>query len=68
MIRVDSTQLLQFENLGTNVQVIANGTTIFEGRNYALRQFHLHSPSEHHIEGEYFPLEMHLVLESIGIV
>ena len=28
---------------------------------YKLRQFHFHEPSEHHIEGKAFPMEMHLV-------
>ncbi len=30
-------------------------------RIYKLRQFHYHAPSEHHIEGKSFPMEMHLV-------
>ena len=30
---------------------------------YQLRQFHFHDPSEHHIQGKEFPLEMHLVHE-----
>ncbi len=28
---------------------------------YQVRQFHFHEPSEHHIEGQSFPMEMHLV-------
>jgi carbonic anhydrase len=32
-----------------------------EGRRYTLRQIHFHSPSEHHIEGRSYPLEVHLV-------
>ena len=28
---------------------------------YKLRQFHFHAPSEHHIENQVFPMEMHLV-------
>jgi carbonic anhydrase len=36
-------------------------TMISEGNEYELLQFHFHSPSEHTIEGKYFPLEMHLV-------
>ena len=31
---------------------------------YQLKQFHFHDPSEHHIRGKEFPLEMHLVHES----
>jgi len=30
-------------------------------RAYKLRQFHFHDPSEHHIDGKAFPMEMHLV-------
>ncbi len=30
-------------------------------RAYKLRQFHFHEPSEHHIDGKTFPMEMHLV-------
>src|SRR5690606_14995440 len=32
------------------------GGTLFE-----LKQIHFHAPSEHHIDGEAFPLEAHLV-------
>jgi carbonic anhydrase len=30
-------------------------------RTYYLKQFHFHEPSEHHINGKTFPMEMHLV-------
>ncbi len=30
-------------------------------RAYKLRQFHFHEPSEHHIDGKTFPMEMHFV-------
>ena len=30
---------------------------------YQLKQFHFHDPSEHHIDGKEYPLEMHLVHE-----
>jgi len=32
-----------------------------QGRQYEAKQFHFHSPSEHRIDGESFPLEIHLV-------
>lgn len=32
-----------------------------EGERYELQQFHVHSPSEHHIDGEPFALEAHFV-------
>ncbi|KAE9976879.1 hypothetical protein BLS_001804 [Venturia inaequalis] len=54
----------EFENLGTTVEVIANGTTEFGNKTFNLQQFHFHSPSEHRINEEYFPLEMHMVHQS----
>ena len=32
-----------------------------QGRQYEAKQFHFHSPSEHRIDGESFPLEIHMV-------
>jgi carbonic anhydrase len=46
--------------------VIVNGTATFDGTDYALKQFHFHTPSEHRIDEEYFPLEMHMVHEATG--
>ncbi|KAF5372324.1 hypothetical protein D9615_009249 [Tricholomella constricta] len=37
------------------------GTTTYEGKEYKLEQFHFHTPSEHLIESEYFPMEVHFV-------
>jgi carbonic anhydrase len=34
------------------------------GESYSLEQFHFHAPSEHTIDGEHAPLEMHLVHEN----
>jgi carbonic anhydrase len=31
------------------------------GKSYALVQFHFHAPSEHTVDGEHFPMEMHFV-------
>ena len=31
------------------------------GKSYALVQFHFHAPSEHTVDGRYFPMEMHFV-------
>lgn len=59
-----SVEAAEFENLGTTIEVIANGTTNVLGADFALKQFHFHSPSEHRINEEYFPLEMHMVHEA----
>ncbi|NOR56777.1 MAG: carbonate dehydratase, partial [Sulfurovum sp.] len=56
---------------GSN-EVINNGHTIqvnvdhgdilvLDGLTFELKQFHFHSPSENHIDGKAFPLEMHFV-------
>jgi carbonic anhydrase len=33
-----------FENLGTNVEVVVNGTLVDSGKTYNLAQFHFHAP------------------------
>lgn len=43
----------------TGNQITINGTT------YALQQFHFHTPSEHTVDGEPYPIEMHLVHKSL---
>ncbi len=56
----------------TTLEIFNNGHTVeddyhdgghlsIDGHDYALAQFHFHSPSEHTINGEHFPMEMHLV-------
>ncbi|KAG9189683.1 hypothetical protein G6011_06551 [Alternaria panax] len=54
-----------FENLGTTIEVVVNGTTSYAGTNYRLVQFHMHTPSEHHVNDEYFPLEIHMVHQGV---
>ncbi|KAF2814779.1 carbonic anhydrase [Mytilinidion resinicola] len=63
-ITIASVNSAEFENLGTTVETIVNGTTTFNGTDFALKQFHFHTPSEHRINEEYFPLEMHMVHEA----
>lgn len=58
----------QFEAVTSShgVQFFASGRKnrmLFNNRIYYLNQFHFHAPSEHHIQGKEFPLEMHLVHE-----
>lgn len=33
----------------------------YQSDDYHLIQFHFHAPSEHSIDGKYYPMEMHLV-------
>jgi carbonic anhydrase len=50
-------------NLGHTIQIdYDSGSYIdFEGHRYDLVQFHMHTPSEHRIDGMTFPMEIHLV-------
>ncbi|KAL5407077.1 hypothetical protein PMIN03_007402 [Paraphaeosphaeria minitans] len=59
-------QVVEFENLNTTIEVVVNGTTTFGGNQYGLAQFHIHTPSEHRINREYFPLEVHMVHKGIA--
>ncbi len=56
----------EFENLGTNVEVVVNGTLVDGNKTYSLAQFHFHTPSEHHIDDEYYAIEVHFVFEAAG--
>ncbi|KAH6620460.1 alpha carbonic anhydrase [Boeremia exigua] len=58
-------QSVEFENLGTTIEVIVNGTTSFAGTDFRLVQFHMHTPSEHHINDEFYPLEVHMVHQGV---
>lgn len=61
----DFTEGTEFENLGTTVEVIAQGGTMaFNGVDFALQQFHFHLPSEHIDAGRSHAMEMHMVWES----
>ena len=42
------------------------GVIRLDAREYTLTQFHFHTPSEHTIGGEHFPVEMHLVHRATG--
>lgn len=49
--------------LGHTVQVdYDSGSQVqFDDKLYNFKQFHFHTPSEHHVDGITYPLEMHLV-------
>ncbi|KAF1811557.1 carbonic anhydrase [Eremomyces bilateralis CBS 781.70] len=51
-------------NLGTTIEIPAHGTMREGNRTYHLVQFHFHTPSEHHLYGEYFPVEVHFVFQN----
>ena len=54
--------ILDITNNGHTVQVNAPwGKFIYNGTEYHLVQFHFHAHSEHSLNGEFFPLEAHLV-------
>ena len=57
-----STPLTVWNN-GHTIQVNYQGGSVLRlnGKPYKLRQFHFHDPSEHHIDGKTYPMEMHLV-------
>lgn len=66
---------LSFDYKSATVDVVYNGHTIEEegplassiqlgDTRYDLKQLHFHSPSEHTVGGEHFPMEMHLVHKS----
>ena len=55
-----------FENLGLTVQAFVSGSTSFLGDDYSLLQFHFHTPSEHLLSKEHFPLEVHFVHQKTG--
>ncbi|VUC29372.1 unnamed protein product [Clonostachys rosea] len=54
----------ELENLGTTLEVPANGTFTTADNTYNLAQFHFHTPSEHRIELEYYPMEAHFVFQA----
>ena len=66
-IEFPDTATAEFENVGTTVEVVMEGKgakTTISGKEFELKQFHFHSPSEHTVDGEHFPLEMHMVHEA----
>ena len=50
------------EHKGSAIEVVeAEGSLQAMGVNYKLSNFHFHTPSEHRINKEHFPMEMHMV-------
>ena len=46
------------------INVDEGSTFTVSGKVYQLKQFHFHTPSEHTIDGQHFPLETHFVHQS----
>jgi len=55
---------VEFENLGTNVEVVMNGTLEVANSTWRLAQFHFHTPSEHRVDLKHFDSEMHMVFSA----
>jgi carbonic anhydrase len=53
-------------NNGHTIQVNEEGADVATvgGESFELLQYHFHSPSEHTVNGEHYPMEMHLVHKS----
>lgn len=49
------------KNNGHSINVDTKGNAVINNRVFALKSFHLHSPSEHTLDGKYFPIEIHFV-------
>ena len=56
-------------NKGHTIEVdFAPGSElVYDGRTYKLKQFHFHTPSEHHLDGLEYPMEMHIVHVEEGV-
>lgn len=65
-LQLADTEGNQFENIGTTVEVVAEGGgSITVGQTpFELQQFHFHLPSEHLDDGVSQAMEMHMVFES----
>ena len=74
-LELPSDQEVQVLNQAGVVNALDNGHTIqinvgggetleFDGKEFRLVQFHFHAPSEHTVDGEHFPMEMHFVHEA----
>ncbi|EFR03991.1 carbonic anhydrase [Nannizzia gypsea CBS 118893] len=61
---IPNVPMADFENLGSTVEVIVGGKLKAAGKAYELAQFHFHTPSEHRIDEEYSPMEVHFVFQT----
>ncbi len=58
-----SGQAVSITNNGHTLQasVTENNTISVDGKTFELKQFHFHTPSENHVDGQSYPLEAHYV-------
>ncbi len=66
-LSLSSATSLEVENNGHTIEVevpVFDGMLTLDGKDFVLVQFHFHTDSEHLIDGESFPMEMHLVHRS----
>ncbi|MFY0608323.1 MAG: carbonic anhydrase family protein [Cyclobacteriaceae bacterium] len=45
-------------------QIVEPKALVFQDKNYSLLQFHFHTPSEHHVNGKAYDMEIHFVHQS----
>ena len=55
-----------FINIGSQVEVIANGTLCLDSTEYMLMQFHFHTLSEYLLDREFHSLKAHFVFQAEG--
>ncbi|MEM7549866.1 MAG: carbonic anhydrase family protein [Bacteroidota bacterium] len=62
-VHYNKTENRKVANLGHTIQVNFDNDSYIEykGKRYTFHQFHFHTPSEHHIDGLTYPMEMHMV-------
>lgn len=66
-IQIPLIDIAHFKNLGSTVEITLSEGRLFTptGR-YALNKFHFYTPSEHRIDEESYPLEVHFVFKDPG--
>ena len=61
-LSIPNVKSAEFENLGSTTEVAIDGTIIFESTEmYSLKQYHFHTPAEHLINVQFYPMEVHFV-------
>ncbi|KAE8353384.1 alpha carbonic anhydrase [Aspergillus coremiiformis] len=56
---------VHIENLGFGLDVtLKNGTLEVNNKIYNMVQFHFHTPAEHHVNHEHYPMEVHFVFQT----